>query len=101
MTVFVGGLLGACVIFLFSSLAINAVGTTAIQVVTEVRQQLKEHPAILQWAELPDYKRCVAIVSAAAIKQMVAPGLLAVLSPLVVGVLFKCVRINYTHAAHS
>eukprot|EP01055_Gregarina_sp_Pseudo9_P001076 Gregarina_sp_Pseudo_9__1075@NODE_16_length_6292_cov_28_020310_g14_i0_p1_GENE_NODE_16_length_6292_cov_28_020310_g14_i0NODE_16_length_6292_cov_28_020310_g14_i0_p1_ORF_typecomplete_len879_score239_33H_PPase/PF03030_16/3_6e253tRNAsynt_2_TM/PF16995_5/0_055tRNAsynt_2_TM/PF16995_5/51tRNAsynt_2_TM/PF16995_5/8_2e03tRNAsynt_2_TM/PF16995_5/4_1e03tRNAsynt_2_TM/PF16995_5/4_6e03DUF373/PF04123_13/0_14DUF373/PF04123_13/3e02WTF/PF03303_13/1_4e03WTF/PF03303_13/0_55_NODE_16_length_6292_cov_28_020310_g14_i022434879 len=87
--VFVGGLCGAMVIFLFSSLALNAVGVTAAQVVEEVRRQFRERPNIMTYQELPDYRTCVKIVSAASVKQMLLPGLIAVLSPVAVGVTFK------------
>lgn len=87
--VFVGGLLGGCSVLVFSSLALAAVGNTAGEVVNEVRRQLKEKPSIMTFQDRPDYKKCVSIVSQAALRQMIAPGLIAVLSPVVVGVLFK------------
>eukprot|EP01053_Blabericola_migrator_P007556 Blabericola_migrator_1__7555@NODE_385_length_9127_cov_126_586424_g308_i0_p1_GENE_NODE_385_length_9127_cov_126_586424_g308_i0NODE_385_length_9127_cov_126_586424_g308_i0_p1_ORF_typecomplete_len885_score149_57H_PPase/PF03030_16/2e255WTF/PF03303_13/0_11WTF/PF03303_13/0_18DUF5585/PF17823_1/0_24_NODE_385_length_9127_cov_126_586424_g308_i0422696 len=87
--VFVGGLCGAMVIFVFSSMAMNAVGATAAKVVAEVRRQFRERPLIMTYEELPDYRTCVEIVSSAAVRQMLFPGLLACLSPVVVGVFFK------------
>eukprot|EP01054_Gregarina_sp_Poly1_P001373 Gregarina_sp_Poly_1__1372@NODE_133_length_13228_cov_89_141783_g119_i0_p3_GENE_NODE_133_length_13228_cov_89_141783_g119_i0NODE_133_length_13228_cov_89_141783_g119_i0_p3_ORF_typecomplete_len879_score112_86H_PPase/PF03030_16/1_1e253_NODE_133_length_13228_cov_89_141783_g119_i01025912895 len=87
--VFVGGLCGAMVIFLFSSLAMNAVGATAAQVVEEVRRQFKERPNIMTFQELPDYRTCVKIVSKASVRQMLLPGIIAVMSPVLVGVAFK------------
>jgi K(+)-stimulated pyrophosphate-energized sodium pump len=87
--VFVGGLLGATLVFVFSSLAIKAVGKAAQVVITEVRRQFKEKPGIMAGTEEPDYARCVDIVTAAALREMVLPGLLAVLTPVAVGFSFK------------
>lgn len=87
--VFVGGLLGATMVFVFSAWACSAVGRTAQQVVQEVRLQFKERPGIMTWEEKPDYARCVSIVARAALKEMVKPGLMAVCGPIVVGVLMR------------
>jgi K(+)-stimulated pyrophosphate-energized sodium pump len=87
--VFVGGLIGATLVFVFSALAIKAVGKAAQVVITEVRRQFKENPGIMEGTAKPDYARCVDIVTAGALKEMVAPGLLAVLTPVVVGFLFR------------
>lgn len=87
--VFIGGLLGACLVFLFSAWACVAVGRSAQAVVTEVRRQFAERPGIMTYAEKPDYARCVSIVATSALQQMVKPGLLAVLAPCVVGVAFR------------
>ncbi|KAK9804629.1 hypothetical protein WJX73_001042 [Symbiochloris irregularis] len=87
--VFIGGLLGACLVFLFSAWACMAVGRSAQAVVTEVRRQFAERPGIMTYAEKPDYARCVSMVAASALKEMVKPGLLAVLAPCVVGVVFR------------
>jgi K(+)-stimulated pyrophosphate-energized sodium pump len=87
--VFVGGLIGATLVFVFSALAIKAVGKAAGVVITEVRRQFKEHPGIMAGTEKPDYARCVDIVTASALREMVAPGLLAILTPVVVGYTFK------------
>ena len=87
--VFVGGLLGATLVFVFSALAIKAVGKVAQVVITEVRRQFRENPGIMQGTTRPDYARCVDIVTVGALKQMVAPGLLAVLTPVAVGFGFK------------
>jgi H(+)-translocating pyrophosphatase len=86
--VFLGGLLGSMVVFLFSSWAIKAVGNTAQEVIKEVRKQFREHPEIMEYKKTPDYFRCVNIVAAAGLREMIKPGLLAVLSPIVVGILF-------------
>jgi K(+)-stimulated pyrophosphate-energized sodium pump len=87
--VFVGALLGAMLIFLFSSFAIKAVGRTAQYIIEDVRAQFRENPGIMAGTSKPDYGRCVRIVTGAALKQMVLPGALAVLTPLAVGLVFK------------
>ncbi|HKB08321.1 MAG TPA: sodium-translocating pyrophosphatase [Candidatus Polarisedimenticolia bacterium] len=87
--VFVGGLLGATLVFVFTALAIKAVGKAAQVVITEVRRQFKANPGIMKGTAKPDYARCVDIVTVAALKEMVLPGLLAVLTPVAVGFGFK------------
>src|SRR5262245_29876400 len=87
--VFVGGLLGATLVFVFSALAIKAVGKAAQVVISEVRRQFKENPGIMKGTAKPDYARCVDIVTQGALREMVAPGLLAVLTPVVVGFGFR------------
>ena len=87
--VFVGALLGAMLTYLFSSLAIKAVGRTAQYVIQDVRAQFKENPGIMAGTSKPDYGRCVRIVTGAALKQMILPGALAILMPLVVGLTFR------------
>jgi K(+)-stimulated pyrophosphate-energized sodium pump len=87
--VFVGGLLGAMLVFLFAAMATRAVGTAAGYVIEEVRRQFREHPGILQGTEQPSYRQCVDIVTAGALKQMVLPGLLIIGMPIVVGLVFK------------
>ncbi|CEM16186.1 unnamed protein product [Vitrella brassicaformis CCMP3155] len=87
--VFIGGLIGAMMVFLFSSWAMESVGRAAQEVVKEVRRQFSECPGIMDFAEKPDYHTCVAIVSRAALREMVKPGLLSVLSPLAVGFVFR------------
>jgi K(+)-stimulated pyrophosphate-energized sodium pump len=87
--VFVGGLLGAMLVFLFAAMAVRAVGTAAGYVIEEVRRQFREHPGILQGTEQPSYRQCVDIVTAGALKQMVLPGLLIIGMPIVVGLVFK------------
>jgi K(+)-stimulated pyrophosphate-energized sodium pump len=89
--VFVGGLLGAMLVFLFSALAIRAVGKAAYYVINEVRRQFKENPNILKGTAKPDYARCVDIVTVGALKEMVLPGLIAVGMPVAVGVVFRLV----------
>ncbi|HEX6252180.1 MAG TPA: sodium-translocating pyrophosphatase [Gemmatimonadaceae bacterium] len=92
--VFVAGLLGAMLIFWFSALAIKAVGKAAHSVIQEVRRQFKERPGIMQGTEDPDYAQCVDIVTRGALRAMVAPGLLAVAFPVVVGLVFKAYGIG-------
>ena len=87
--VFTGALLGAMLVFLFSSYAIKAVGRTAQTVIEEVRRQFRQNPGIMKGTSLPDYGACVDIVTRSALKAMVVPGLLAVASPVVVGVVFR------------
>lgn len=92
--VFVGGLLGATLVFLFSSMAIRAVGSAAQSIIEEVRRQYAKLPRvndIIQFPKdfTPDYGTCVDIVTKAALRKMIAPGLLVVLTPIVVGLVFK------------
>jgi K(+)-stimulated pyrophosphate-energized sodium pump len=87
--VFIGGLLGAMLIFLFSALAIRAVGRAAYYVINEVRRQFRENAGIMRGEIKPDYARCVDIVTAGALREMVLPGLLAVGMPIAVGMLLR------------
>ncbi len=87
--VFLGGFLGLMLIFFFSSLAIRAVGTAAGAIIEEVRRQFREHPGIMLGTEKPDYARAVDITARAGLREMVVPGLLAVLFPIVVGLVLK------------
>jgi K(+)-stimulated pyrophosphate-energized sodium pump len=87
--VFIGGLLGAMLVFLFSALAIRAVGKAAYYVINEVRRQFRENPNILQGTAKPDYARCVDIVTVGALKEMVLPGVIAVGMPVAVGLIFR------------
>ena len=87
--VFVGALLGAMLTFLFSSMAIKAVGRAAQTVIQDVHQQFRENPGIMEGTSEPDYGRCVRIVTGAALKEMVLPGVLVVAMPLVVGLIFR------------
>ncbi len=92
--VFVGGLLGAMLVFLFSALAIRAVGKAAFYVINEVRRQFKENPGILKGTTKPDYARCVDIVTVGALKEMVLPGLIAVGTPVAVGLIFRILGVG-------
>jgi len=81
----VGVLLGAAVVFLFSGLAINAVGRAAMAVVLEVRRQFREHPGIMEGTTRPEYGAVVDIVTRDSLRELVTPGVLAVLSPIAIG----------------
>ncbi len=85
--IFIAALLGAALIFLFSSLAIRAVGTAAQSMIEEVRRQFKASPKIMTGEVDPDYATCVDISTKAALRQMVVPGVLVVASPIIVGLL--------------
>jgi K(+)-stimulated pyrophosphate-energized sodium pump len=92
--VFVAGLLGAMLVFWFSSLAIKAVGRAAYAVINEVRRQFRERPGIMQGTEQPDYARSVDIVTVAALREMIVPGVLVVAFPIIVGLAFKTVGVG-------
>ena len=85
--VFVAALMGAMLVYFFSSLAIRAVGTTAQAIIVEVRRQFREMPGIMDYTQRPDYARVVDITTRAALRQMVLPGAVAVATPIIVGVL--------------
>jgi K(+)-stimulated pyrophosphate-energized sodium pump len=87
--VFVGAMFGSVLIFIFSSLAIRAVGRAAYSIINNVREQFKNNPGIMQGTAKPDYGQCVDIATKAALKEMVVPGLLVVGLPVVVGLVFK------------
>jgi H+-translocating diphosphatase len=89
--VLIGGLIGSMIIFYFTGLTISAVGRTAHDVVKEVRRQFKENPDIMTYKAKPDYQRCVSLVTEAALREMQFPGLLCVVTPIVVGVTFRYV----------
>jgi len=83
----IGILIGAMVPFLFSALVINSVGKAANKMVLEIRRQFKEEPGILEGKVKPDYNKCIDIATKASLKEMIVPGVIAVLTPIVVGVL--------------
>ena len=87
VSVFVAALIGAMLVYFFSSLAIRAVGTTAQSIIVEVRRQFREMPGIMDYTQRPDYARVVDITTRAALRQMVLPGVVAVATPILVGVL--------------
>jgi len=87
--VFVGGLLGGMLVFVFAGLCCQAVGNCAADVVQEVRRQFAEKPGIIDGSQLPDYSKCVSIVAAASLKEMRKPGLLALGLPIFVGSFFR------------
>ena len=81
----VGLIIGASVVFLFSGLAINAVSRAAGAVIFEVRRQFREHPGIMDYTEKPEYGKVVDIVTRDSLRELITPGLLAVLTPIAVG----------------
>ena len=84
-----GGLLiGAMIPYLFSSLAISAVGRAAMDMVNEVRRQFREIPGIMEYKAQPEYEKCVEISTKASIREMVLPGSLAVIIPVIIGFSF-------------
>jgi len=92
--VLVGLLIGGAVPFLFASLLIRAVGRAASQVVVEVRNQFREHPGIMDYKEKPDYARVVDICTKTSLRELLTPGLLAVLSPIAVGFALKAAALG-------
>lgn len=92
--VLIGGLLGTAHIFFVTGLSVAAVAKTAQEVVKEVRRQFQAHPEIIEWKYKPDYFTCVQIVTKAALKEMVLPGVSAVMVPTVVGVFFRVLGEN-------
>jgi K(+)-stimulated pyrophosphate-energized sodium pump len=98
--VFVGALLAAMIVYLFSAWAIKAVGKTASKIIEEVRRQFRADPEILNPKDpahphLPDYAKAVDITTRAGLREMIAPGLLVILSPIVIGVIFKYLPLGY------
>jgi len=87
--VFVAALMGAMLIFFFSGLTMRAVGKAAGKIVDEVRRQFKADPGLMAGTSKPDYASCVDITTKAALREMVLPGLLAVIIPILVGVFMK------------
>ena len=87
--VFVGALLAAMLVYFFCALAIRAVSKTAAKIIDEVRRQFRENPNIMKGTAKPDYARAVDITARAALRGMIAPGLLPVLGPIIVGVIFR------------
>ena len=83
--VLVGLLIGAMLPYLFSAMTIGSVGKAANKMVEEVRTQFENDPAILEGKSTPDYNRCIDISTKASLREMVAPGLLAILAPIAVG----------------
>ncbi|PKA15486.1 sodium-translocating pyrophosphatase [Leptospira haakeii] len=86
--VFGGLLFGAMLPFVFTAMTMKSVGKAAVDMVEEVRKQFREIPGIMEGKAKPDYKRCVDISTTAALREMILPGLLVLLTPIVVGYLF-------------
>jgi len=74
--------------FIFSALCISAVGRAAMSMVEEVRRQFREIPGIMEYKAKPEYEKCVAISTQASIREMVAPGLIALITPIIIGFAF-------------
>jgi len=87
VNVFIAALIGAMLVYFFSSLAIRAVGTAAQAIIVEVRRQFREMPGIMDYTQRPDYARVVDITTRAALRQMILPGTVAVATPIIVGLL--------------
>merc|ERR1719473_1125463 len=86
--VFVGLLVGAMLPYWFSAMTMKSVGKAALAMVEEVREQFRNIPGLMEGTGTPDYKRCVAISTAASLREMIPPGILVMGSPIVCGVLF-------------
>ncbi|EMG01860.1 V-type H(+)-translocating pyrophosphatase [Leptospira borgpetersenii str. Noumea 25] len=86
--VFGGLMFGAMLPFLFTAMTMKSVGKAAVDMVEEVRKQFREIPGIMEGKNKPDYKRCVDISTTAALREMILPGLLVLLTPVLVGYLF-------------
>jgi K(+)-stimulated pyrophosphate-energized sodium pump len=87
VNVFVAALIAAMLVYFFSALAIRAVGTTAQSIIIEVRRQFREIPGIMDYTVRPDYARVVDITTRAALREMMLPGIVAVATPIIVGLL--------------
>ena len=85
--VLAGIFIGAAIPALFTAIVVQAVTAAAFRMVEEIRRQFREKPGILEWKEKPDYSRCVDIVTRYALKRLIPPGLIALLSPIIVGIL--------------
>ena len=85
--VIIGLFIGGMLPFLFSSMTMQSVSKAAYQMIEEVRRQFREMPGIMEGTTKPDYKSCVAISTTAALKEMLVPGIMAVVAPLAVGIL--------------
>ena len=86
--VLAGLFIGGMIPFIFSSLCIAAVGRAAMDMVNEVRRQFREIPCIMEYKAKPEYEKCVAISTKASIREMIAPGAIALIVPIIVGFLF-------------
>ena len=89
------GALGAALVFLFTAFAIRAVGRAAWSIIKDVRDQFRENPSIMAGTVKPDYGRTVDICTRSALREMVVPGILAVATPLAIGLIFRFVKITY------
>lgn len=92
--VMIGLFLGAMIPYLFAASCMESVGKAAFKVVEEVRRQFKEKKGIMTGKDKPDYKKCVDIVTKSALKEMIFPGTLAVISPILVGVILGALALG-------
>src|SRR5436190_1194650 len=92
---FIGAFMGAALVFLFTAFAIRAVGRAAWSIIKDVRDQFRENPGIMAGTVKPDYGRTVDICTRSALREMVVPGILAVATPLAIGLIFRFVKITY------
>ena len=88
--VIIGLFIGAMLTFLFSAMTMNSVGRAANQMIEEVRRQFREDKGIMEGTSKPDYANCVDISTKAALKEMVMPGVMAIIAPLAVGIILGC-----------
>ncbi|MDD7285212.1 MAG: sodium-translocating pyrophosphatase [Firmicutes bacterium] len=88
--VIIGLFIGAMLPFLFSAMTMNSVGRAANQMIEEVRRQFREDKGIMEGTSKPDYANCVDISTKAALKEMVMPGVMAIIAPLAVGIILGC-----------
>jgi K(+)-stimulated pyrophosphate-energized sodium pump len=86
--VIAGLFIGSMMVFIFCALTMDAVGKAAMGIVNEVRRQWREIPGLMEGTGKPDYARCVSISTGSALKAMILPGLLAVITPILVGLVF-------------
>ena len=87
VSVFVAAFIAAMLVYVFSALAIRAVGNAAGDIIVEVRRQFREMPGIMDYSQRPDYSRVVDITTKSALRQMIPPGVVAIVTPLAVGLL--------------
>ena len=87
----IGGLFGIMLVFLFTGWSIHSVGQTAQIVVNEVRRQFQEIEGIMEHKAKPEYGRCVSIVTRGALKEMIRPACLALLTPIIIGLIFRII----------
>jgi H(+)-translocating pyrophosphatase len=87
--VFIAGLLGGCLVFIFTSMVMRAVGTVAERLVVEVRRQFNEIPGLREGTTPPDYEACVALVTRESLREMIVPGMLVVIFPVALGLIFR------------
>jgi K(+)-stimulated pyrophosphate-energized sodium pump len=87
VSVFVAAFIAAMLVYVFSALAIRAVGNAAGAIIVEVRRQFREMPGIMDYSQRPDYSRVVDITTRSALRQMIPPGVVAIVTPLAVGLI--------------